>query len=406
MNQSATLSRKLGLALATFYGLGTILGAGIYVLIGKVVAVAGLYAPLAFAVAATISFFTALSYARLVSIYPRCEGPSAYLWEAFNKKSLSIIVGWLIIMTGIISAATIANGFVGYLGVFIHVPAWLAITLLVGILTLIAIWGIAESMWISAAMTVIEISGLVMVIAIAGDVLVEPPSPMHLYFMPESFTALFGIFAGAFLAFYAFIGFEDMVNIVEEVKNPSFNLPVSIFLAIIVSSVFYILIAVIAVSSLPLKELGASDAPLALLLEGHSMLGGKIISAISIFAIVNGALIQIIMGSRVLYGMARSDMAPKVLANVNITTKTPIKTTLLVATAVLIFALWLPLVTLAKLTSFIVLIIFFLVNVSLWRIKQIKEADVARGMQSINFPIIGALLCLFLILFHVYDLLS
>jgi basic amino acid/polyamine antiporter, APA family len=406
VNQSSSLSRKLGLILVTFYGLGTILGAGIYVLVGKVAAIAGLFAPLAFALAAIISFFTALSYARLVSIYPRCEGPAAYLWEAFGQKSLSTLVGWLIILTGIISAATIANGFVGYLAVFIHVPDYLAITALTALLTLIAIWGIAESMWISAFMTVIEIAGLVMVIVIAGDVIVEPPLPIQSYFILDSFTPLFGMFAGAFLAFYAFIGFEDMVNIVEEVKNPGFNLPISIFLVILISSAFYILIAVIAVSSLSLEELALTDAPLALILESHNLLSSKIISVISIFAIVNGALIQIIMGARVLYGMARGDMAPKVFSIINTKTNTPINTTMVVATLVLIFALCLPLVTLAKLTSFIVLVIFLLVNISLWRIKQIKKADYDRGMKSINFPIIGALLCLFLIVFQILDLVN
>jgi amino acid transporter len=261
-------------------------------------------------------------------------------------------------------------------------------------------------MWISALMTVIEIAGLVMVIIIAGDVIVEPPLPFESYFIVDSFTSLFGVFAGSFLAFYAFIGFEDMVNVVEEVKNPDFNLPVSIFLAIFISSVFYILIAVIAVSSLSIHDLGSTDAPLALILESHNLLSSKIISIISIFAIVNGALIQIIMGARVLYGMAREGLAPQALSSINIKTKTPIITTLLVSILVLIFALWLPLLTLAKLTSFIVLIIFLLVNLSLWRIKHVNKADYENSIHSINFPIIGALFCLFLIVFQIYDLVT
>ena len=404
MNQSLNLSRKLGLTLVTFYGLGTILGAGIYVLVGKVSAVAGLYAPLAFVLASVISFFTALSYARLVSIYPKCAGEAIYVREAFNKKILSSLVGWLIIFMGIVSSATIANGFVGYLDVFIHIPDWLAITALISLLSLTAIWGIAESMWICAAMTIAGIGGLIMVIVIAGDVILQPPLPLQSYFILDSFTSLFGVCAGAFLAFYAFIGFEDMVNVAEEVKNPSFNVPVSIFIAILISSVLYILIVFIAVSSISLPELASSQAPLTLILERHGALSSKVISIISIFAIVNGALIQMIMASRVLYGMAREGMAPQILASINIKTKTPIPTTLLVSALVLIFALWLPLVTLAKLTSFVVLIVFLLVNLSLWRIKQIKKTDYERGMKSINFPKIGALLCLFLIVFQIVDI--
>lgn len=406
MDQSTNLSRKLGLTLVTFYGLGTILGAGIYVLVGKVSAVAGLYAPLAFVLAAIISFFTALSYARLVSIYPKCAGEAIYVREAFNKKYLSALVGWLIIFMGIVSSATIANGFVGYLDVFFQIPDWLAITALIVLLALIAIWGIAESMWICAAMTLVGIGGLIMVIVIAGDVIIEPPLPLHSYFILDSFTSLFGVCAGAFLAFYAYIGFEDMVNVVEEVENPSFNLPVAIFIAILISTILYLLIVFIAVSSLSLDELGASEAPLTLILERHGALSSKLISIISIFAIVNGALIQMIMASRVLYGIAREGMAPNPLTSINTKTKTPIRATLFVSTLVLIFALWLPLVTLAKLTSFVVLLVFLLVNLSLWRIKQIKKTDYESGMKSVNFPKIGALLCLFLILFQIMELIN
>jgi amino acid transporter len=112
------------------------------------------------------------------------------------------------------------------------------------------------------------------------------------------------------------------------------------------------------------------------------------------------------MGARVLYGMAREGLAPQALSSINIKTKTPIITTLLVSILVLIFALWLPLLTLAKLTSFIVLIIFLLVNLSLWRIKHVNKADYENSIHSINFPIIGALFCLFLIVFQIYDLVT
>ncbi len=406
MNAPVGLARKLGLGLVCFYGLGTILGAGIYVLVGKVSAAAGLYAPMAFAVAAFISFFTALSYARMVAIYPDCSGPVKYVLEAFGIKSLSALVGWLIVMTGVVSAATIANGFVGYLNVFIEMQAWLAILLLVIILTIIAIWGIAESMWISAAMTIIEIAGLLFVIYVARDALLEPPLPVQDYFIIDSFSAMFGVFAGAFIAFYAFIGFEDMVNVVEEVKNPGFNLPVGIFIVIVVSSLLYILIAIIAVASLSIEQLAETDAPLALLLQGKSELSSKAIAIISLFAIVNGALIQIIMGSRVLYGMSRGGMAPGIMSEVHSKTRTPIKTTLIVSALVLLFALWLPLVTLAKLTSFIILTIFFLVNLSLWKVKHIKHEEYSSTMNTPNFPLLGAALCLFLIGFQVYELLT
>ena len=406
MTEKVDLTRKLGLPLVTFYGLGTILGAGIYVLVGQVAAIAGFYAPLAFITAAIISSFTALSYARLVSIYPKCAGEAIYVWKAFNNKSLSVLIGWLIIITGTVSSATIAKGFVGYLGVFIQIPAWLAITLLTCSLGILAIWGIVQSMWISAVMTIIEIGGLLLVIFIAGDVLFEPPLPINAYFVPDSFSSVFGVIAGAFLAFFAFIGFEDMVNVVEETKNSRFNLPAAIFLSIFISSTLYILIAMIAVSTLSIQQLTATEAPLTLILEGSGHLSRNVITLISIFAIVNGALIQIIKCSRVLYGMARENMAPTIFSNVSIKTKTPVQATLVISTIVLTFALCLPLITLAKLTSFVVLIVFLMVNVSLWRIKITKKSDYEAGMKTINFPKVGASLCLFLLLFQIYELLS
>ncbi|MCL1111065.1 APC family permease [Shewanella schlegeliana] len=388
------MARKIGLPLLTLYGLGTMLGAGIYVLVGKVAAYAGMLAPLSFIVAAIIAYVTALSYCELVSRFPQSAGEACYVEQGFHRRYFGIIVGYLVVFTGIVSSATLINGFVGYLNHFVELPRHFSISVMLVLLGLIAIWGIAESLWFAALITVIEVFGLLLVITIAGSAL---PATLDLQqaFIPESTLLLGGVLSGAFLAFYAFIGFEDMVNIVEEVKSPSKTMPRGIILAFISASLLYVIVALVAVFSLPLEQLAASDAPLKDILVRHHPLAGTLISVISLFAILNGILVQIIMAARVLYGMAHQERAPAFFAKVNSKTHTPIIATIIITAIVCFFALWLPIVTLAKTTSFIILIIFALVNLSLWRVQRqmVKNKENSRK----GWPITGALLCLFLL---------
>ncbi len=404
MTESVPLSRKIGLALITFYGLGTILGAGIYVLVGKVAGMAGLLAPLAFLVASLIAVVTALSYAQLVALFPKSAGEAVYIWKGFHHRGLSTAVGWLIILTGIVSSATLSNGVVGYVNVFFQSPRWMCIVFTVLILGALAFWGISESMWASAVMTLIELGGLLLVLSFSGDAFLRFPERVPDFFMPNSLAQLGGVLSAAFLAFYAFIGFEDMVNVVEEVKNPKENLPRAILIAIGVSTLLYVLVAVAVVSALPLETLASSDAPLALLIGSHGAGWGKVISAISIFAILNGLLVQMIMGSRVLYGMAAQGNAPILFSKIYPKTRTPMEATALMIALVLIFALWLPLVVLAKITSFVILIIFTLVNLALWRVKKDPQYTDALTLKS--YPILGAILCFSLVVFQIFVLIQ
>lgn len=393
----AKLARRIGLPLLTLYGLGTILGAGIYVLVGEVTSTSGLLAPLAFLVAALIAGVTAMSYAQLSALYPRSAGEAVYVLKGLGSKGLSTATGWLIVLTGIVSSATMANGFVGYARVFLPLPHWLGITSVVVLFGGIAMWGIAEAMWAAAVMTILEIVGLVIVIGFAGDVLFNLPHGMESYIVPTSGLELNAVFAGAFLAFYAFIGFEDIVNVAEEVKDPGTNLPRAIFYSIGISTIMYILISMIVVASTEPGAIGVSEAPLAAILDDSGKAVSGTVAAISVFAIVNGLLIQVVMGSRVLYGLAMQGSAPARLSSVNPVTRTPILATFVVVLLVLAFALWLPLVTLAKITSFIILTIFILVNLALWRLKRegLREDESARVK---SYPLTGATLCLLLIL--------
>ena len=402
MHQPAQLKRGLSLWLLVFYGLGNILGAGIYVLVGKVAGSAGLLAPIAFFVASLVAAFTALTYAELVARYPLSAGEAVYVQKGLRLPALSVAVGLLIVLMGSVSAATIARGFIGYLDILIELPDALAITLLVFVLGATAIWGIVESVSIAALVTLIELLGLGLVLAVAGDNLFTIPDRLPELLPPMDPVIWQGIMLGAFLAFYAFVGFEDMVNVAEEVRNPVRNVPLAILLALGITTLLYAAVSLAAVLTVTPEQLAASDAPLATVYEQATGSKPVVLSIISIFAVVNGALIQIIMSSRILYGMSRQGWLPALFGRVWSTTQTPVAATVAAAGTVLVLALWLPLVTLAKSTSFLVLIVFTLMNLSLLRIKLRDPHPEGIRLVPLWIPAGGIIASLGLLLFQLY----
>jgi len=384
-----TLRRSLTLPMVTLYGMGTILGAGIYVLIGEVTGAAGLRAPLAFFVAAVLAGFSAFAYAELSSRFPLSAGEAVYIQEGLGQRWLSIAVGLMVILVGMVSSATISKGFVGYLHVFVQVPEPLAITLLVVVLGLIAWWGIRESVLIASVLTLVEVFGLLLILWVGRDSLGTLPEVLPGMLSWDEGSFMPGILLGAFLAFYAFIGFEDMVNVAEEVNEAQRTLPVAIVIVLIVTTLLYIAVALVAVLSMPPAELAGQGAPLAYLYERSTGSTPVIITVIGMFAIVNGALIQIIMASRILYGMSRQGWLPAVIGLVHPMTRTPHIATLLVSGAILGFALWLPLVTLAKITSFITLTIFSLINLALIRVKLRDPRPTGVMVYPLWLPVAG-----------------
>lgn len=396
----AHLKRTVTLPYITFYGLGTILGAGVYVLIGKIAGAAGLFAPIAFLVSALVAGLTAFSYCELSSRFPVSAGESVYCQEAFGWPRFAQVVGYFVILTVIVSAATIANGFVGYLQLFVPISPGLAISMLLLFLTFLAILGITESVGFATLVTLLELFGLVFVISVAGNHLGKLPDAWPTLWPSLNFQEWYGIVLGAFLAFYAFIGFEDMVNISEEVKSPERNMPKAIIISLAIATLLYIIVAIIAVLAMPIPELAQSGAPLAALLKSKGEWAEKTISAISLVAVVNGALVQIIMASRVIYGMGKKGLISPMLSKLHPKTKTPIYATLLTGVVVWGLALWFPLVYLAKATSFIVLTIFIIVNIALIKLKQ-QNRPGGEFHVSIGVPIFGVITSLGLIVMQI-----
>jgi amino acid transporter len=386
------LRRTIGLPLLTLYGLGTILGAGIYVLIGEVAAAAGTAAPTAFVLAAVLAGVTAFSFAELSARIPRSAGEAAYVEAAFGSTRLAMFAGWAVIVVGTVSAATMVRGFVGYLEVFVRLPEAPVVVATVIVLCGIAVWGIGESLIAAAVVTVLEVGGLVFVCIIARDALSELPSRWPTLLPSPDLGSLLGVLSGAFVAFYAFIGFEDMVNIAEEVKQPERTLPRAIVLALLISTALYFAVATVAILAVPDADLAGSTAPLAVVVESRG-LPPEIIAGISLLAVLNGALVQIIMASRVLYGLASQTLVWPPFAYLHPRTQTPAVGTAAVALALLALALYFSLGGLARATSFIALGIFALVNASLWRIKQ---RDTVRPAFAVPraVPILGLVLCI------------
>ncbi|MCC6303107.1 MAG: amino acid permease [Gammaproteobacteria bacterium] len=404
--EQPALRRSVTLPLLTLYGLGTIVGAGIYVLVGKVASQAGVYAPVAFLVSALIAAFTAFTFAELSSRYPRSAGESYYAEVAFGRRWFSGLLGWTVVAVGSVSAATMSNGFVGYFQIFLPIPSWLIILALVVALTAVATWGIAESVWLAALITVLEVGGLLLVLYVAGGSMGEGVHSLRELVPPPEGQVWVGILLGSFLAFYAFIGFEDMVNIAEEVKNPRVTLPLGILAALGISTLLYILVSIVAVTALPLAELGASSAPLVDIVRRHSAFAEDAISVIGLIAVVNGALIQIIMAARVIYGMSAQGLAPRVFGAVHARTRTPLRATLFVGAIVLTLALGFPLVELAKATSFITLCIFACMQITLLTLKRRQPVMEHAVSYPLWVPAAGLLCTLALLGFQVWMSLS
>ncbi|MEI4264178.1 APC family permease [Roseovarius sp. D0-M9] len=400
--QETQLPRSVGLWQLVFYGSGTILGAGIFVVIGEVLGEAGRLTPLAYVLAAVVAITSALSFAEMGARIPTAGGPIDYLERAFGVRWLGSGVGWVLMVANTVSAATIVTGFVAYLNSFASVPDWTATVLLVIALGGVAIAGMSESAWLMTITTLIGIAALLAVLwALRGALIAAPTEILAALGTgtneeaenAASSSAIEGfgmLFAGAILAVYSFIGFGDMAQTAEEVRDVKRSLPRAMMISLAVVFVFYILIAMSLVGTGEIDSITEASAPLVKAVELSGWPGLPIAIA-SLFVIVNGALTQIIAASRLLLDIARDDRgAPALFARVNEKTDTPIPATLVIAGTSLGLALLVPLKSLAEATSFAILIVFVGVNLSLIRMKRDSQPD---DVPDIPFwiPVVGAI---------------
>lgn len=389
----------------TLYGLGNILGAGIYVLIGEVAKESGDGILWSFVGAGVVASFTALTYGAMASEYPVSAGAALYTERAFASQKWSTIIGLAMALTAIVSASALLNGFNNYfqsllstLEVGFTVPSPVVILGLLFIMSVFALRGIGDSTKLAVLLTLIETSGLLLIIAFAF-IYGSPAKAVQTSFSSLTSVSPLAIILGAFVAFYAFIGFEDMVNVAEEVKEPKKQMKKGMLSALFIAIFLYFLTVIAALAVLPSSELAQSEAPLATVWQTVTNTSFPLITLIGIIAISNGALIGIITASRIIYGLAREGWITKSLAQVSTKSKTPLQATYLVIAVIAVTALLLPLGTLAQITSFILLVVFTIVQVAA---IQLKKQNKLKHL-SYYVPILGLLTNIGVITLQILD---
>ena len=354
------LKRHMSLFHLTMYGVGLILGAGIYVLIGESAGFAGNSMWVSFLLGVIVAMFAGLSYAELSALFPKAAAEYTFVKNAFKNNFFAFIIGWLTAITSVIVAATVSLGFAGYLNQFVEIPITLGAIFLIGILSIVNFIGIKESAWANAVFALITASGLILVIILGFSVdLIEKVDYLE---TPNGIT---GIILAFVLIFFAFIGFEDMANVAEEVRRPHKTIPRAIILSIIITGAIYILVSLAVVRVLPWQELSQSSAPLADVAAG--VLGNKgsiTLSLIALFATASTVLITLVAGARILYGMAKSNSLPQILGRIHPKTNTPWIAVIGIFVTSIAFAFVGDIVIVANITVFAVVITFAVINLA------------------------------------------
>lgn len=366
------LDRSLGLPLLVLYGLGVTVGAGIYVLIGAAGARAGNAAPLAFLLAAVVMGLTGATFAEFAGRIPQSAGEGAYARAAFNSDMAALVTGGLVLLVALVSAATIAKGAVGYLTVFFPVPGP-ALTLgLIMLLGAVAAMGITEAVTLAAVMTVVEVGALIVIVGFGfvsfGSEIMSTARDM----VPtiSDAAAWRGVLSAFLLAFFAFIGFESLVNLAEEAHTPARIIPRAILWTLSISTVLYCLVVMVALATLSSDEMRTSKAPLALVFQRTTGAPQVVLSAIAVFATINGVIAQIILAARLFYGLARQGVLPDAFARVDRRTHTPLIATLTSTALIAALAMSASLEHLADATTRLMLVVFVIVNSALIIVKR------------------------------------
>jgi len=384
----ANLRRDIDLPNLIIYGIGIILGAGIYALIGEAAGITGNSIWISFLLAAITSSFTGLSYAELAAMYPKSAAEYHYVKNAFNKKSLAFLVGWTEIFADIIATSTVALGFGQYFKGLFGFPIVLTSLGLIAILSFINFWGINESSRANMICSIIEFSGLALIIVLGiffgGKV-------NYL----EAQQGLKGILSASALIFFAYLGFEELVNIAEETKSPRKNLPKALIFSVVITSVVYILVSISVVSLVNWKDLSTSSSPLAY--AASVVLGPDaflIMSFIALFATANTVLISLIVGSRMIYGMSKDGSLPRMFSKVHKKRRTPWMAVLVTMGFSMLFVLFGDIKIVASITDLGVFATFILVNASLILLRYAKPKAKRPFKTPLNigkFPVIGLL---------------
>ncbi len=405
------LERDINLFEATIYGIGIILGAGIYALIGEAFGITGAATWIAFLIAAVIALMTGLSYAELSAAFPKSAAEYTFVKEAFpGKKAFHFAVGWVLIFSGLISTATVALGFggyfVGFMGALNPAMAIIAVAIvLICILTFVNFIGIEESAKLNIVFTVIEAAGVIFIIVIGFMNLSGAGSVDFFEFPAGTSNIALAVMTAASLIFFAYIGFEDIANIAEETEKPERTIPRALILSIIITTILYILVA-LSIAAMDPATLGGATNPFAEIVA--TVLGSDLaiilISIVALFATANTVLIMLIVGSRMLYGMSNAGALPKIFSKVHKRTRTPWVAIIFTAAISIGFLFLGGIGLVARASVFSVLVVFFIINVTLIYLRK-TQPDLERPFKikpNIKWvpiiPLLGAITTMVLLI--------
>ena len=390
------LRRSLGLGALTFYGVGVILGAGIYSILGEAAGIAGEALWWSFLLASLAALLTGLSYAELATMFPQAGAEYVYLRAAWPRASwLPSTLGWVLVATGVATTATVSLAFAGYAELFVPFPLWTIAAALVVAVAALNVIGVNEASWANIVFTLIEAAGLVALIIVGAR---DPDFGRVFTTAPHA-----GVLGGAALIFFAYLGFEEIANLAEEARQPARDLPRAILIAVAVSTTLYVLVAAASVALLEPARLAASTSPLADAIQiGAPRLAGAL-AGVALFATANTALIAMMAASRLLFAMARGGDAPPVLARTLAGRKTPAAAILLVTVGALFFLPLGGVGLVGSVASLLALVTFAAVNAALVRLRftlpdQERPFRVPLPLGRVPLPTVLGLLVVLLVL--------
>lgn len=415
---SPRLKRSLGLVALTIYGVGDILGAGIYALVGEVTGAAGIWSWLSFLVSMSVAGMTAFAYCELVTRFPRSGGESTFALHAFRKSWVAFLIGWMVFCSGVFSMSSVTHACANYVqGLLPGTPAWPLWILFLAAIAALNFRGMRESSLANIAFTLIEFSGLLLIILVgasvwlSGDAVVPTALDQPVVEATEFSGIATGVLSGAAIAFFAFVGFEDMINVAEEVREPERIFPKAILLAVSICGTIYILVALASLAVLPPQELADAEAPLlAVVQQAAPWVPPWLYTVVALIAVSNTGLLNSIMASRLIYGMSTHGLLPRWFDRVHESTQTPHRAVLVIFVVGLLLVFSGTLSHLAATTSFLLLLVFVVVNVSLIRLRTRPPdedsgdstrptSDTACFRTPLVIPALASLLCLGLLVF-------
>ncbi|ARC56684.1 putative amino acid permease YhdG [Frondihabitans sp. 762G35] len=408
------LKRVIGPKLLLLFIVGDILGTGVYALTGQVAAEVGGAAWVPFLVAFAVALVTAFSYLELVTKYPQTAGAALYVHKAFGVHFVTFLVTFVVMCSGITSAATASRAFAANLAAGIGTELSNGTIMAVAMMFLLLVMavnfrGVSESVKANVVLTLVELSGLVMVIliglwAIAGGN--ADLSRVVLFDTPGDKSLLLSVSTATSLAFFAMVGFEDSVNMAEETKDPSRIFPRVMLTGLGITAVIYVLVSICAVAIVPVGELAGNETPLVTVVEtaapGFPI--GSLLPFISLFAVANSALINMMMASRLLYGMSKQGVLPGFLSKVHSARRTPWAAILFTTGLALLLIGYVSLspespivAVLGGTTSLLLLAVFAVVNVVVLVLRRDLVGHKHFRAGTV-LPVIGVIACVWLVL--------